>query len=54
MATQRDLGSLCPASTAFCIGAGQERKVIVSTDPFARDPAEKGSPRGRGRGARTS
>jgi len=39
-------GVSCP-STEFCIAAGQGRKVIVSTDPFAKDPVKGGLPNGR-------
>ena len=39
-------GASCP-TTDFCIATGQERKVIVSTDPFAKDPVKKGLPKGK-------
>jgi hypothetical protein len=31
----------------LCLAAGQERKVIVSTDPFSKDPPAKGLPKGK-------
>lgn len=38
-------GISCPTA-ALCVGVGQERKVIYSTDPFAEDPIKKGLPKG--------
>src|SRR5215207_8307819 len=38
-------GISCP-STALCVAVGQERKVIHSTDPFARDPVKRNLPDG--------
>jgi hypothetical protein len=39
-------GVSCP-TTGFCAATGQERKVLVSTDPFVRDPVKKGLPKGK-------
>ena len=39
-------GASCPA-VGLCVAAGQERKVIVSADPFAKDPVAKGLSKGR-------
>jgi hypothetical protein len=35
------------ATTELCVAVGQERKAIVSTDPFAEDPVKKGLPKGK-------
>ena len=46
-------GISCP-TTELCVAVGQERKVIYSTDPFAKDQIKKGLPKGgASRGART-
>jgi hypothetical protein len=39
-------GISCPTAD-FCMAAGQERKVITSTDPFAADPVKKGESNGK-------
>lgn len=39
-------GISCPTQD-FCIAAGQERKVIASTNPFAKSPVKKGTKDGK-------
>ena len=46
-------GISCPTH-GFCVAAGQGRKVLTSTDPFAKAPVKKGTKAARGPGARTS